>query len=158
MIRVFLILFLLSFFIVNNGLAQTNLIDVPTSDTVTDKHLYFQEQLVIINREVQNSAIFTWGIVDNFEAGFNIRHVTFNTRPRERRVVLDPDKPESDPQLLINAQKVFKLAEWSEMGLGRSDATCHHRAFSTVSASWSSPESSDAAGGWAFPFGPIIEI
>jgi hypothetical protein len=100
------------------GLAQQNIIDVPTSDIMEKDHLFFQEQFTISNRTIKSGTTFTWGLGNDFELGFNIEHLTFNTRPKSRIIILDPEQPQENPDLLLNAQKGLKLKEWSKLGAG----------------------------------------
>jgi hypothetical protein len=98
--------------------AQRNIIDVPTIEIVEKRHLFFQEQASISNRQIKSSTIFTWGLGKNFEMGFNISQLTFNVCSHTHIINIDPEKPEANPGLLLNLQKGFKLKEWAILGLG----------------------------------------
>jgi hypothetical protein len=95
--------------------AQRNLIDVPTSEIVEAKKVFFQEQGVFTKKAINTSTIFTFGFGKNFEAGITLNQFVFK---RSSRLEVNSEKPEETPDLLINAQKGFEINDWLTAGLG----------------------------------------
>jgi hypothetical protein len=108
----------ISFLFIHDSVAQRNIIDVPTTEIVENGQLFFQQQVTVGNRNILSGTVFTWGLGKGFEVGFNIQQLTFNTRPRSRIIILDAEQPEESPDLLVNAQKGFKISRWSTLGIG----------------------------------------
>jgi hypothetical protein len=102
----------------NNCFSQINIVDVPTAEAAEKGKLFFQEEVYVGDRNIKSSTTFTWGLGKNFDFGFNIYQITFNTRPHSKDIVLDPNDPERNPDLLLNSKKEFKANEWISFGLG----------------------------------------
>jgi hypothetical protein len=103
---------------VSASFAQINIIETPSAEVCKEDRLFFQQGVKISDRTFQASTIFTWGLGKNFQAGFNINQLTFNTRPHSRNVIIESSQPEYNPDLLVNAQKGIEPNEWMKFGLG----------------------------------------
>jgi hypothetical protein len=136
----------------SNLLAQINIIDVPTSEIVDKDNLFFQEEITIGNRNIKSSTTFTWGFGKNFEAGFNVYQITFNTRPHSERLIINSMDPENNPDFLINAKKGFKANDWMQYAIGTQTGIniVHHRSdlqilnFSYVNTELSIPDTENS--------------
>ena len=84
---------------------QRNLFDIPTSEIVEFRQAYVQGQAVFTSEEVNTSATATFGLGYNFEIGITLNQLVFI---RSEGVKVDAEKPEENPDLLINAQKAFR--------------------------------------------------
>ncbi len=109
-----------SIFILNalTATGQRNIIDIPTSEIVEKKHMFFQTQVGIGDRKIKFNAIGTYGFGKNWEGGLTINHITYNMRPQVRHIEINPESPEDNGNLMINLQKGFQLSEWYNLGLG----------------------------------------
>jgi hypothetical protein len=114
-IHVFLLVIIAIAYAQTNGLAQRNLIDVPSSEIVEAKKLFFQEQGVLTKEDINTSTIFTYGLGHNFEVGLTVYQLVFQ---RSQGVVIDAESPDDNPDFLINMQKGFTLSDWLTLGIG----------------------------------------
>lgn len=114
------------------GVAQRNIVEVPTSEIVEKNHLFFQEQITVTDRTVKLGTGLTWGVGKNFELGFNFQQLSFNTRPGTELILMDPKKVDEAPQLLINSQKGFKISKWARFGIGTRSGTNIQRNLSDI--------------------------
>jgi hypothetical protein len=104
---------MLAFF--NQVSAQRNLIDVPSSEIVERKKLFFQEQAVIGSKEFNTSTIFTYGLGKNFEVGLMLNQLIFKSA---QGLEVNHEQPDEEPDVLINAQKGFDIKDWLQIGIG----------------------------------------
>jgi hypothetical protein len=110
----------------HQALAQRNFFNVPTSEVAEKGHLFFQQNFTY-SEKLQSGTTFTYGLGKKFEIGITAREITFSTAPREQFITIDPDNPEDNPDFLINAQKVFEVSNWLNIGLGtRSGVNAAH--------------------------------
>jgi hypothetical protein len=99
-------------------IAQRNIIDVPTSEIVEKNHLYFQEQITFAQAHVITSTVFTRGFGHGFEAGLTLNQLTFRNERHRHIITVDPQIPEENPDLMINAQKGFEWQDWFTLAVG----------------------------------------
>jgi hypothetical protein len=97
------------------GFAQRNLTDVPTSDIVESGKVFVQEQAVFTKEATNVALTLTYGVGRNFEFGVSVYQLVFY---RSDGLVIDPKKPDGNPDFLINAQKGFNLTDHVKLGIG----------------------------------------
>jgi len=116
----FLRIFLTSSFIVlliSHGNAQKNIVAVPTS-YITDKgKSYFQEQILISNQLIIFSTLSTFGLGREFEFGLELDDVTLGMKPGQRGFLFEGSQ-NTNPFILVNAQKGFVFSEIYRIGIG----------------------------------------
>ncbi|MBO9702986.1 MAG: hypothetical protein J7604_22415 [Sporocytophaga sp.] len=95
----YIILFILLCSIKAN--AQKNLIDVPSSEIVEFKKIFFQTQSSIINRNISTSIITTLGLKTNWKTGIMINQLTVHTRPLNRKLNIDKEEPSQNPDIFL---------------------------------------------------------
>jgi hypothetical protein len=122
-----------------NVFGQKNLLDVPSSEIVEPKKLFFQQQAVFTKSEINTACIFTYGLGNDFEIGVTFYQIVFK---RSVGLTIDPETAEENPDFLINAQKRFNVNERLKLGIGtrsginaaRSDQVLHFVNFNYVNA------------------------
>ncbi|MBT1702872.1 hypothetical protein [Chryseosolibacter indicus] len=100
----------------DTGFSQHNLFDVPTTEIVEYKKLFFQQQAVFTKEEINAATTFTYGLGYNFEVGLTIHQLDFK---RSQGIEVDPDNhPDENPDFLINMQKAFIITNDFQIGIG----------------------------------------
>jgi len=97
---------LLLFFFTAISKGQINIFEAPTAEVSEEGCLFFQQGVKISDRNIQASTIFTWGLGKNFQAGFNISQLTFNTRPHSKSMIIEPQQPKTIRTFLSIFRKV----------------------------------------------------
>jgi hypothetical protein len=95
--------------------AQRNIFDVPTAEIVEYNVIFLQGQGVFNSEEVSTGATITFGLGYNFEVGVSVNQLVFT---RSDGVNINSEKPEENPDLLVNAQKGFELGSGVRLGIG----------------------------------------
>src|SRR4051812_31438928 len=98
-------IFLLVFLAVHQISAQTSLFNVPTSDTLKKRELFFQVQGTLTKEDMETGAVFTWGLGKGFEAGISIKQVTFIRHSKFDLRQTNDEAAADKPEVLINMQK-----------------------------------------------------
>lgn len=101
----------------NQGWAQKSTIAVPTSYIVEGGKSYFQEQILISNHLIISSTLATFGLGRQFELGLELDDLTWSMRP-EHRGLLFEGTANTNPYLLLNAQKGFIFSKIYRIGMG----------------------------------------
>lgn len=73
--------------------------------------------MVITSGQLNTSTLVTTGLGKDFEIGLSIHQLIFQPSASEL-IPIDPEKPEENPDLLINAQKGFDIQDWWTIGVG----------------------------------------
>jgi hypothetical protein len=95
--------------------AQRSLVDVPSSEIVEFKKLYLQEQAVFNRSGINTSTVATYGLGKNFEIGITLYELMFQ---RSQGIEVDAEKPDENPDFLVNAQKGFTATDWLTVNIG----------------------------------------
>jgi hypothetical protein len=111
--------------IFQESIAQRNLIDVPSGEIVERGKTFLQVQGVLAKHGLNSSAVFTYGLGSNFEIGLTFHQLVFK---RSQGIEVNAEKPEENPDLLINAQKGFDVNDWFMLGIGTSSGVNAARA------------------------------
>jgi hypothetical protein len=109
------ILTVFNIFILQIAMGQHNLIDIPSSDIVEYKKVFFQAQAAFTKDEINTTTIFTYGFGKKIEVGLTLYQLDFQ---KSKGVEINPDEPEKNVDLLINAQKGFSIKDWFKIGIG----------------------------------------
>lgn len=112
----FVVACLMGVLVSNTGVAQHNLFDVPSTEIVEYKKLFFQQQATVSKEGINTATTFTYGFGYNFEIGINVHQLDFK---RAQGIEVDPQHhPEETPDFLINMQKAFIITSDFQIGIG----------------------------------------
>lgn len=100
------------------GYAQNNIITVPVAEPVAEKKLYLQPGVVANASSVQFANILTYGLGWDFQAGVTITDLTLKYGPGDTLLPIYSVDPGSNPDVLINLQKGFKLGSNAWVAVG----------------------------------------
>jgi hypothetical protein len=117
-----LLLFGILIFFARPVLAQRNVVNVPTSQIVQKPHMFFQEQVTILQGRIQSGTVFTWGLGKNFEAGFNLQELTINHLGKPY-IVNDRSRQGNSLDVMFNFQKGFEVKDWLVLAIGTMSGT-----------------------------------
>jgi hypothetical protein len=110
-IRVGLCLCLLSL----SSYAQQNFFNVPSSDIVVPKKVFFQEQINIAEPGMSSSTTVSVGLGKNFEVGANLYGVVYLY---DQGFLMNDSLSPYFPYMMLNAQKKFKLTDFYSFSIG----------------------------------------
>ncbi len=96
-------------------IAQQNFFNVPSSDIVVPKKVFFQEQINIAEPGMSSSTTVSVGLGKNFEVGANLLGVVYLY---DKGFLINDTLLPYFPYMMLNAQKKFKVNDFYAFSIG----------------------------------------
>lgn len=109
---------LIGFILTSAAYGQNNIITVPVAEVVPEQKVYVQPGFVMNASSLQFANILTYGLPWDLQAGITLSDLTVNHSGGGPALPIYSVDPASNPDVLLNLHKGFKLGSVGWIGVG----------------------------------------